>query len=74
MTPDVIKLDFQPGDAWLLCTDGLTNYLRGVELARIMNQSLSWEDKLRWMVDEALRRGGGDNITALVVPYEEEQP
>lgn len=74
VTPDVIKLDFQPGDAWLLCTDGLTNYLRGVELARIMNQSLSWEDKLRWMVDEALRRGGGDNITALVVPYEEERP
>ncbi len=74
VTVDLLRMDCLPGDVWLLCTDGLTNYLRGVELARIMNQPMSWEGKLRAMVDEALRRGGSDNITAVVVPYEEERP
>lgn len=74
VTPDVIRLDFLPGDAWLLCTDGLSNYLRSAELAEIMNRPLSWDEKLRAMVDAALARGGADNITAVVVPHEEARP
>ena len=73
VSPDVIRLDFLPGDAWLLCTDGLTNYLSSAELAEIMNRPLSWQEKLRAMVDQALSRGGSDNITAVIVPYEEER-
>lgn len=71
VTPDVIRLDFLPGDVWLLCSDGLTNYLRGAELAEVLNRQISWDEKLRAMVEIALSRGGADNITAVLVPFEE---
>lgn len=70
---DVIRMDCVRGDVWLLCSDGLSNYLRSAELAEIMNRNISWDEKLNIMVDTALRRGGSDNITAVAIPYEEER-
>lgn len=70
--PDIIRLDYQPGDVWLLCTDGLSNYLRQGELAEQLLCGGSWNDKLQRLVDEALLRGGGDNITAVIVTGEED--
>ncbi|MDL2205512.1 Stp1/IreP family PP2C-type Ser/Thr phosphatase [Eubacteriales bacterium OttesenSCG-928-N13] len=64
--PDIIRLDYQAGDVWLLCTDGLSNYLRTPEIAEILLQSGTWNDKLQSMVQLALNRGGSDNITALI--------
>lgn len=70
--PDIIRLDYQKGDVWLLCTDGLSNYLRSSELAEIMNRAGNWQDKLGQMIDIALARGGGDNITCMIVLGEED--
>lgn len=67
---DIIRMDYRPGDCWLLCTDGLSNYLSSSELARILRMDIPWEDKLGSLVEAALQRGGADNITALVIPYE----
>lgn len=64
--PDIIRLDYQPGDVWLLCSDGLSNYLRSHELAEILMKNMSWTDKLDKLVASALSRGGTDNITAMV--------
>lgn len=72
--PDIIRLDYQKGDVWLLCTDGLSNYLRSHELAEIMIKSGSWTDKLQLLISQALNRGGSDNITAMVVVGEEGDP
>lgn len=65
--PDILHLDFQPGDAWLLCSDGLTNHVRAAEIAAVLLRSDPWPDKLRALVDTALQRGGRDNITAVAV-------
>ena len=65
--PDILHLDFQPGDAWLLCSDGLTNHMRATEIAAVLLRAAPWPDKLRALIDTALRRGGRDNITAVAV-------
>lgn len=70
VTSDIIRLDYKPEDCWLLCTDGLSNCLSSPELARILCLDIPWKDRLRTLVESALQRGGADNITALVIPYE----
>ncbi len=68
--PDILHLDFQPGDAWLLCSDGLTNHLRTAEIAEVLLRDISWPDKLKALIDTALERGGRDNITTVAVTRE----
>ena len=64
---DILHLDFQPGDVWLLCSDGLTNHMRAAEIANVFLRDIPWPDKVQALIDTALERGGRDNITAVVV-------
>lgn len=68
---DVIRLDYQAGDIWLLCSDGLSNFVRSVEMSEIMAKEIPWQEKVDSMVELALSRGGNDNITVAVVVGEE---
>lgn len=64
---DILRVDARPDDVWFLCTDGLSNYLRSMELAEVLSRpGLDWPDRLEALIALALERGGGDNITALV--------
>ena len=56
----------QPGDRYLVCSDGLYKDVTEDEIAEAMN-SISIEDALKRLVDLALERGGRDNTTAIVV-------
>lgn len=58
-----------PGEMLLLCSDGLTNYLREEELAQILadKRQDTPEKKVDFLVEEANRRGGSDNITAVLL-------
>ena len=67
VTPDIDHFERREGDVWLLCSDGLTNYLEKNELEELLNGKSDWQQKVSLMVELALRRGGSDNITALVV-------
>ncbi|MDO4741054.1 MAG: Stp1/IreP family PP2C-type Ser/Thr phosphatase [Eubacteriales bacterium] len=71
--PDILRLDFQPGDVWLLCTDGLSNNISTYEMAAILAKAEGWQEKLEEMVQLSLERGGKDNITALLVTGEEDR-
>lgn len=56
----------QAGDCFLLCSDGLTNFVGEGELRDIMERS--WYRNLpQTLVDLANARGGDDNITVVVV-------
>lgn len=55
----------QPGDVFLLCSDGLTGKLEDRELAAILS-NLSPEEAVHLLVDLANLRGGPDNITVIV--------
>ena len=70
--PDILRLDAHPGDLFLLCSDGLSNMLSERDMLDILLSGMRAEDKLNTLIERALHRGGHDNITALLVPCEEE--
>ena len=53
----------------LLCTDGLTNMVPDAEIALIL-QETAFFDAPRILIDRALRGGGQDNITVLLLGVE----
>lgn len=51
----------------LLCSDGLTNEAKESDIARIMAEYNSEQEKVDRLVDLSLRNGGKDNITVIIV-------
>ena len=68
---DIVQMGVRPGDAFFLCSDGMTNYVDEREILRTAMSDRAWEDKLRHLVSIALENGGADNITALFAVVEE---
>ena len=62
---DCIDMAVKPGDRFLLCSDGLTDYLRGDELGSLMMGESSRVAQA--LIDLANDRGGKDNITVVIV-------
>jgi protein phosphatase len=56
----------QPGDSFLLCSDGLTGSVTPQEIGAVVT-ALSPDDAARLLVHMANLRGGPDNITVLIV-------
>lgn len=54
-------------DLILLCTDGLTNMINDENLQRMISSQDSLEQKVNVLVDSAIKAGGADNITALLI-------
>lgn len=70
---DLLRLDVQPEDIFLLCTDGLSNPLTEKEMLDTLLSGMLWEDKLNTLIERALHKGGTDNITALIVTCKEDR-
>jgi len=60
------QTELQPGDRFLLCSDGLFKDVQRGEVRENMSVP-SMEQALEKMVRLSLRRGGTDNVTAIVV-------
>lgn len=56
----------EPGDCFLLCSDGLSNLVTGPEIGAVVN-TLSPEDAAKFLIELANLRGGPDNITVAIV-------
>jgi serine/threonine protein phosphatase PrpC len=63
---DGAAIPVQAGDCYLICSDGLSNYVEGDELARLLT-SRFYCDVPRLLVELANDRGGDDNITVVLV-------
>jgi protein phosphatase len=63
----------QPGDAFLLCSDGLTNVVPPEEIGAVV-AVLPPDDATRFLINLANVRGGPDNITVLIVRVGEASP
>jgi protein phosphatase len=61
------KATLRRGDRLLLCSDGLPGELADERLEQILAMGLPGEETLDRMLQEALARGGRDNITALLL-------
>jgi protein phosphatase len=58
------------GDSLLLCTDGLTNYVDDELIAEILAPRRRLDDKCQVLLDQALARGGTDNVTAVLAQFQ----
>tara|TARA_B100000678_G_scaffold290588_1_gene303910 strand:+ start:1219 stop:1785 length:567 start_codon:yes stop_codon:yes gene_type:complete len=63
--PHVTTLASEPGDAILLCTDGLTDLVSDQQIHEII--SLEKAKSASALVDAAIEAGGRDNVTAVVL-------
>jgi serine/threonine protein phosphatase PrpC len=68
---DLVADEPQPGDAYLLCSDGLSGMLADQDILDIMSSTRDPREICRKLVEEANDQGGEDNITALVVLFDE---
>ena len=57
----------QPGDIFLLCSDGLTDMVTEADITACLLMESSPEEKADKLVSMALEGGGKDNVTVLVV-------
>lgn len=57
------------GDLLLLCSDGLSNYIKSPEMVRIVHGCGNLKKAAQYMVDLAKLRGGDDNITVILLEY-----
>jgi PPM family protein phosphatase len=68
---DLQTVPAQPGDVFLICSDGLTTMLGDEQIARILERATSMQAAVRALVDEANRAGGRDNITVVAFRLED---
>ncbi|MDO5604976.1 MAG: protein phosphatase 2C domain-containing protein [Paracoccus sp. (in: a-proteobacteria)] len=64
--PEMVTGVAQPGDRFLICSDGLTEHLGDEDLARLLNDSAEPCQIVERLIALALERGGHDNVTAIV--------
>ena len=68
---DTFSLQSNPGDVLLLCTDGLNTMVSEADIAAALGAETGAADVARRLVRAALKAGGEDNVTAVVVCFGE---
>lgn len=65
--PDFILLPVEDGDRIMICSDGLTGEVSNEQIQRIMADLRHPQDTADSLIQAALRAGGRDNVTVVVV-------
>lgn len=65
--PTVNKTIAMVDDLYLLCSDGLSDLLSNDEIEQVLVLPLTVEEKVRTLISLAKRKGGHDNVTAVLV-------
>ena len=65
------KLDLEPGDVLLLCSDGLNGMVSDARIAALLQEEREPRRACERLVAEANANGGIDNITVVVACFEE---
>jgi protein phosphatase len=64
---DCLHLELRAGDRLLLCSDGLYGYASAEAIQYVLGSGDAPEHVARDLIELALRGGGGDNVSALVI-------
>ena len=67
VTPDTFALEPEPGDLFLLCSDGLTRELADPLIESILLNDLPLDELCAQLIKAANKAGGHDNITCILV-------
>jgi PPM family protein phosphatase len=68
---DTFTLEPQPGDVYLLCSDGLTDMLEDDEIVALVRDTGGLDSTAKALVKAANRKGGEDNVTVVLFAVEE---
>ncbi|MBI2810758.1 MAG: serine/threonine-protein phosphatase [Candidatus Melainabacteria bacterium] len=68
--PDIGVIPVRSKDIYMLCSDGLSDYVSETKISSIFSSSLSLEEIGKKLVAAALEKGGNDNITLLLARIE----
>jgi protein phosphatase len=64
---DIFRVDLQPGDRVLMCSDGLWGEVEDRDLQQILNTYADPRVAVRELVKAAHHGGGKDNVTVVLV-------
>lgn len=67
LEPHIAKCELRPGDVYLICSDGITDMLSDIELCACLREYVSPKQNVENLIQSALKAGGRDNATAIVV-------
>ncbi len=73
LSPDIDTdvLDTNPGDRWLLCSDGLSGYVTDERIAEILRETPDSDAASQALIQASLDNGAPDNVTVVVVGVDE---
>ncbi|MEV7626528.1 Stp1/IreP family PP2C-type Ser/Thr phosphatase [Actinoplanes sp. NPDC089786] len=66
VSPSYVIVEPQPGDRWLLCSDGLTTVVSPEAIEAVLLEVADAQDCCKRLLALALEGGGPDNITVIV--------
>lgn len=69
--PDIGVISLCLKDVYMLCSDGLSDYVEEGKLSQLLSSSLVLEEIGKKLVKAALEKGGNDNITLLLARIKE---
>jgi protein phosphatase len=64
---DTTVIDTQPGDRWLLCSDGLSSYVSDDKIKAALKSVADPDAAANRLVKDALDQGAPDNVTVVIV-------
>jgi protein phosphatase len=70
--PDLVELALEPGDVFVLCSDGLTNHVEDHEIAKWVCGGEDLQEVCEQLIDLTNARGGEDNSTVLLARCEKD--
>lgn len=65
VTPDILTVDKQVDDLWLICSDGLYNMVSSEEIHNALS-AMDEETAAEWLLRRALENGGTDNVSLVI--------
>ncbi len=71
---DTFIMPTQPGDRWLLCSDGLTGVVDEAHMAKVLTQGLPPGRTADILLKQALDGGAPDNVTIVLVDVGGQHP
>jgi PPM family protein phosphatase len=78
VSPDVevdsLSLDLRAGDQILLCSDGLTGVVDDTTIAAVLNETTDGDAAVTELIERANAAGGPDNITVVLLRYDDDEP
>jgi PPM family protein phosphatase len=66
---DVARVEPEPGDVFLLCSDGLSGMLPDEKIQETLNTTENLEVACSALIDLANEAGGNDNVTCILTRY-----